>query len=45
MNIKETLRKLGEKSAVKTIEPRCFPRVIFQPKPPAKIQELIDKDK
>jgi len=45
MNIKEALRKLGEKAAVQSIEPRSRPGILFQPKMPTKIQKLIDKDK
>jgi len=43
MTIKDVLRKVGEKNAVQSIEPRCWPLVIFQPKPPKKIQALINK--
>jgi len=45
MKIKDLLRKIGEKSAVRSVEPNCYPRPIHQPKPPAKIQELIIKEK
>jgi len=45
MKIKEALRKIGEKNAYRTIDPRSYPRFAFQPKPPAKIQKLINKDK
>jgi len=45
MSIKKVLRKIGEKSAVKSIQPRSFPLALHQPKPPAKIQELINKEK
>jgi len=44
MKIKELLRKYGEKKAVQTIDPRSYPRVTYQPKPPAKIQALISKE-
>lgn len=39
------LKKIGEKSAVRSIGPRCFPELIYQPKPPAKIREAIEKNK
>ena len=42
--IKEMLRDFGEKSAVRTVDPRTFPRISYQPKPPAKIQALIKKE-
>jgi len=43
MKIKAILRKFGEKAAVKSIEPRSAPRPFYQPKPPAKISDLIKK--
>jgi len=43
--IKEALRKVGEKNAVKSITPSSFPFTVYQPKPPAKIQRQINKDK
>ena len=43
MKIKDVLRSFGEKKAVQSIAPRCFPNIIFQPKPPAKIKALINK--
>ena len=43
MKIKEALRKMGEKSANMPIEPFSYPRMFFEPKPPARIQAAIDK--
>ena len=43
MTIKELLRKIGEKSAVRSIDMRSLPLVVYQPFPPAKIQVLTNK--
>ena len=43
MTIKGVLRKIGERSATRTIEPRSRPLITFQPKLPAKIKVMIDK--
>jgi len=45
MKIKDVFRKIGEKSAVRTVEPRSFPHIIFQPKPPEKVMVLVNKEK
>jgi len=45
MKIKSILKKFGEKSAERSVDPRTFPWAIYQPKPPAKIQMLISKEK
>lgn len=45
IKIKDILVKHGEKKAYQSIAPRSFPLVVFQPKPPAKIQALINKEK
>lgn len=44
MNIKEILRNLGEKTAIKSVDLRSFPLEHYQPKPPIKIQALINKN-
>jgi len=43
MKIKEVLKKFGVKNAEAQIDPRSAPRVFYQPKPPAKIQEKMDQ--
>jgi len=43
MSVKDILRKLGEKSAVTSVDARSRPTLVFQPKPPAKIQAMINK--
>ena len=45
MDIKQMLKEIGEKSAVKSVALGCWPRQIYQPKPPAKIQNLVNKAK
>ena len=45
MKIKEVLRNMGEKSATNSIDPRSWPRIVFQPTPPAKIKAQISKGK
>ena len=45
LKIKERLKRFGEKNAETAIDPRTHPRVLFQPKPPAKIQEKIEQAK
>jgi len=45
MKIKEALREFGEKKAVQSIDERSAPRATYQPKPPTRIQQLIDKAK
>lgn len=39
------LKMLGQKSVAMSIDPRCFPKLLHQPKPPAKIQAEINKQK
>jgi len=42
--LKESLKKMGEKIAeTEVIDARTPPRFFYQPKPPAKIQEKMDK--
>jgi hypothetical protein len=43
MKIKEMLKKFGVKNAEEQVDARSTPRVFFQPKPPAKIQEKMRK--
>jgi hypothetical protein len=43
MKIKEALKKFGMKSAEAQIDPRTAPRTLYEPKPPAKILEKMEK--
>ena len=45
MKVKDFLRAVGEKSAVRSVDLRSHPRLSYQPKPPAKIQDLISREK
>lgn len=42
---KNMMKKLGEKVANASINPRCWPYVAYQPKMPAKIQAKMQESK
>lgn len=41
MKKERLLRMIGEKMATASIDPRCWPLKVYQPKPPAKIQQMM----
>ena len=43
MKIKKALKKFGEKNAEAQVDPRTAYRLFYEPKPPAKIQEKMDR--
>ena len=43
MKIKEALKKFGVKNAETQIDPRTGLRLIYEPKPPTKIQAKMDQ--
>ena len=45
MKLKDTLKKFGVKNAEYQIDPRTPNRMLFEPKPPAKIQRKMDQAK
>lgn len=45
MKTAQLLKKVSEKAATSSIEPRCFPYFWHQPTPPKKIQDAMIKNK
>jgi len=41
MDLRKVLKNYGEKKAVASVSPRSIPFAWHQPKPPAKIMELV----
>lgn len=39
------LKKLGEKMAIRSTDATCEPKYWYQPKPPAKLREMMEKNK
>lgn len=44
-SMKTMLKEFGEKIAIRSIDPRCDPYFLYQPKPPAKIQAKMLENK
>ncbi|MDL2233712.1 hypothetical protein LJC63_09090 [Ruminococcaceae bacterium OttesenSCG-928-L11] len=39
------LRKIGEKSAQMAVEPRCYPRIAYQPRVPSQLKAQMKNAK